>query len=1292
MSTTKPKKLFLPVLLGLLLALPLWIQASDTSPNADVETLKLVREMQNQNVRLENIRAQAIQVNPTADQERMLRLSDLLSKVNQTKIPDVERSYKLNFNGAATPVPQVENRGLREVMYGHGALKNANDSLYFNFLTGMNSGDSIGMDVRITGNEGTNFGNENASWGDPSMLYWIAPNGNLENVPMVATVDDPEWTWTTISWSWAGGNNGQPLAVGNLWAVYARTSHMYVALEVTYVEPWNQYFEFDYIIQTNGSNMFDGEPSTLDMTVNGAYGDTLLVGSNPYFEIQLGPDPYGQVMVFWDGNHNADYDEEDAPIEMYEFMDNDMHDENPALGVFGFTYTDEMADGINYLADDLLFVTFSSMDYVSVPVKFYTEPTSFSISGYTYASPENIPTGGIVVWAQYAWDEDGPNLIVVSNADGYYHLDLPDSGRVMVGTEDYFGMTDGFFPEPSYHEVMVLGHEASYDFYYNAPTSGLEGHVYDENGYPVAGIQVKANRDGPGYSSVTDETGYYFIGLNPGGYDVNIDWDSLPELYVIPMDTWVEVGDFALSYLDLTVYSINNSISGHVYLDNAPFPHTEVYGQMNNGMAWIKTIADETGAYVLPVYGAPGIDYNLFVWNGDEPIYQVSANWQVAPGTTGEDIYLETLTGGLFGHFIDSQTGMYISGNEGVGMMLRDMYTGMEYYGGPDNEGYYEIHVPAGMYELMAGGENYQFHNMDTLTISDQMIMYDIVMEPFSFDARLEGTVRSMNGAPIAYAQVQIGNDGWGTGTTTDAMGHYAFDLPSGFFYLYVWAEGYYDAYAEINVFPGPNFYDVNLTPFESQGAIYGQVYDEDSGTPLMGATVYASSDIYSFSYMTEMDGSFWFNLPNGVYDMFVEHGDYLPIYSPGHVVSDDTSYVDFAMALPDGGIQGYVRDDMGYSIAWAQVILISTGDSMVFSAPSNQDGFFHVPAMNGTYEVLAQADGFEPADLGAVTIADDWVWLEITLYPHQFATPPQINFIMDQPWDQGRNVRMQFWPGGTEWGPFMGYSVWRMTNTPSGPILDFVDYLPNHGFEAYNLVAPTLLDSNAYTSPDHYLTGFFVTGHWDGGWGFIDGLPVVGYSVDNIHPGIPGELVLQASSEAGVEISWAASMADDFQYFQILRATNPDFSDATTMATVEPYLMDVGVSSGHTYYYQVMAVDANGNVGDGTNVVSTAIVSVDDARVLPTVLALSQNYPNPFNPTTSIEFALPEAAQVTVEIYNLLGQRVRTLVSGYMPAGYISTQWDGLDQNGTVLSSGTYIYRLETPEASFSKKMVLMK
>ena len=95
---------------------------------------------------------------------------------------------------------------------------------------------------------------------------------------------------------------------------------------------------------------------------------------------------------------------------------------------------------------------------------------------------------------------------------------------------------------------------------------------------------------------------------------------------------------------------------------------------------------------------------------------------------------------------------------------------------------------------------------------------------------------------------------------------------------------------------------------------------------------------------------------------------------------------------------------------------------------------------------------------------------------------------------------------------------------------------------------------------------------------------------------------------------------------------------------------------------------------------------------LLPYKFELSQNYPNPFNPVTTIEYSLPRRSHVTVEIHNVLGQKVRTLVAGIQNAGYQSIQWDGRDDKGNVLPSGVYIYRLEAGKSSQSNKMLLIR
>lgn len=89
---------------------------------------------------------------------------------------------------------------------------------------------------------------------------------------------------------------------------------------------------------------------------------------------------------------------------------------------------------------------------------------------------------------------------------------------------------------------------------------------------------------------------------------------------------------------------------------------------------------------------------------------------------------------------------------------------------------------------------------------------------------------------------------------------------------------------------------------------------------------------------------------------------------------------------------------------------------------------------------------------------------------------------------------------------------------------------------------------------------------------------------------------------------------------------------------------------------------------------------------------SLHQNYPNPFNPATKISFTLPAAAQVTVKVYNLLGQEVKTLLSGFLSPGKHEAEWNGTDGSNFEVPSGIYLYRLETRYFSESGKMVLIR
>jgi len=119
-----------------------------------------------------------------------------------------------------------------------------------------------------------------------------------------------------------------------------------------------------------------------------------------------------------------------------------------------------------------------------------------------------------------------------------------------------------------------------------------------------------------------------------------------------------------------------------------------------------------------------------------------------------------------------------------------------------------------------------------------------------------------------------------------------------------------------------------------------------------------------------------------------------------------------------------------------------------------------------------------------------------------------------------------------------------------------------------------------------------------------------------------------------------------------------------------------------YDYYGQHLVHAETGEVI--TEIVET---STNELQELPQTASLDQNYPNPFNPHTQIRFNLPASGEVSLNVFDVTGRRIATLVDAQLPAGTHTVRLDG---NG--LSSGVYIYQLVTQERSLSRKMTLIK
>lgn len=140
------------------------------------------------------------------------------------------------------------------------------------------------------------------------------------------------------------------------------------------------------------------------------------------------------------------------------------------------------------------------------------------------------------------------------------------------------------------------------------------------------------------------------------------------------------------------------------------------------------------------------------------------------------------------------------------------------------------------------------------------------------------------------------------------------------------------------------------------------------------------------------------------------------------------------------------------------------------------------------------------------------------------------------------------------------------------------------------------------------------------------------------------------------------------------------------------------GVAQGHSIEYDGIGTGDSAWADAATPTLgaeNSNVTSVEDPVGIPENFSLEQNFPNPFNPSTSINYTIPQSANLIntrLEIFNLLGQKVRTLVNTKQPSGTYTVTWNGTNDAGELLATGLYVYRLQADEFVDVKKMLFMK
>jgi hypothetical protein len=254
----------------------------------------------------------------------------------------------------------------------------------------------------------------------------------------------------------------------------------------------------------------------------------------------------------------------------------------------------------------------------------------------------------------------------------------------------------------------------------------------------------------------------------------------------------------------------------------------------------------------------------------------------------------------------------------------------------------------------------------------------------------------------------------------------------------------------------------------------------------------------------------------------------------------------------------------------------------------------------------------------------------------------------------------------------------------------DFITTIPVSVEDSYAVVVPTLADSTI--SGGSYLTTFIVRALTATPGVFFQSPPDSGYSVDNLAPTVPSNFAIAYNTGSGNSLSWDEAQESDFQYYRVYRSNDPNFipdAGSLVQATTAPGWVDPDYDGG-VVYYKVTSTDFAGNESDPA-VADIVTASPQTPKVASYVL--HQNVPNPFNPATTIRYELGGAGgRVKLQIFDVSGRLVNTLIDGEQQEGAHSVQWNGLDNTGRRVATGAYFYRLIAPGFTQTKKMVMLK
>jgi len=180
-----------------------------------------------------------------------------------------------------------------------------------------------------------------------------------------------------------------------------------------------------------------------------------------------------------------------------------------------------------------------------------------------------------------------------------------------------------------------------------------------------------------------------------------------------------------------------------------------------------------------------------------------------------------------------------------------------------------------------------------------------------------------------------------------------------------------------------------------------------------------------------------------------------------------------------------------------------------------------------------------------------------------------------------------------------------------------------------------------------------------------------------------------EKAENGSITLRWATLYEANCSGFNVYRSESPEdnfnrINENLITGPIDYSFQDATPMAGKVYYYKLEEITLTGHTKFHDPISVTAPT--------PENYSLSQNYPNPFNHTTSFKFQIPSGQHVLIEVYNVLGRKLRTLVDERREAGFYTVSWDGLDDQGVNVVSGVYFYHISTNGFHMTHKMVVVR